>query len=184
MWICEVYIYLFQVCNSCLTVACLNILHCFIFDLNMFLYFLWSQFHHSCLLRIYNCTIKKAVWTWFEWFRNIPRRRQILLYLLFKLPITIQVNKKRNIIFLTLKGLETFNTCFFQSVNNGLSNVSTSFLWSDPAGVGVIWRKLFCVFGCRPLKMCLQLLLWLEKDSSFDVVQNTMQGYCLPVGTT
>ena len=83
-----------------------------------------------------------------------------------------------------LKGLETFNTCFFQSVNNGLPNVSTSFLWSDPAGFGVIWRKLFCVFGCRPLKMCLQLLLWLEKDSSFDVVQNTMQGYCLPVGTT
>ena len=83
-----------------------------------------------------------------------------------------------------LKGLETFNTCFFQSVNNGLPNVSTKFLWSDPAGVGVIWRKMFCVFGCRPLKMCLQLLLWFEKDSSFDVVQNTMQGYRLPVGTT
>ena len=83
-----------------------------------------------------------------------------------------------------LKGLETFNAWFFQSVNNGLPNVSTSFLWSHPAAVGVIWRKLFCVFSCRPLKMCLQLLLWLEKDSSFDVVQHTMQGYCLPVGTT
>ena len=86
--------------------------------------------------------------------------------------------------FTELKGLKTFNTCFFQSVNNGLPNVSTNFLWSDPVGVGVIWRKLFCVFGCRPLKMCLQLLLWLEKDSSFDVVQNTMQGYRHPVGTT
>ena len=86
-------------------------------------------------------------------------------------------------VWLWRKGLETFKTCFFQSVNNGLPNVSTSFLWSNPAGVGVIWRKLFCVFGCRPLKMCLQLLLWLEKDSSFDVVQNTMQGYRLPVGT-
>ena len=32
--------------------------------------------------------------------------------------------------------------------------------------------------------MCPQLLLLLEKDSSFDVVQNTMQGYRLPVGTT
>ena len=42
-----------------------------------------------------------------------------------------------------LKGMEPFNTCSFQSVNNGLPNVSTNFLWSDPAGVGVIWRKMF-----------------------------------------
>ena len=32
------------------------------------------------------------------------------------------------------------------------------------------------------LKMCLQLLLLLEKDSSFDVVQNTTQGYCFQLG--
>ena len=50
--------------------------------------------------------------------------------------------------------------------------------WSDPDVVWVILRKMFWVFCCRPLKFCLQLLLLLEKDSSFNAVQNTTQGYC------
>ena len=69
---------------------------------------------------------------------------------------------------LSLKGIETFETCFFRSVHNGLQEY-----WSDPAGVGVILRKMFWVSCCRPLKMSLQLLLLFEKDSSFDPVQNT-----------
>ena len=41
---------------------------------------------------------------------------------------------------LILKGFETFETCFFQSVDNGLQKVSTSLLWRYPDGVGVILR--------------------------------------------
>ena len=81
-----------------------------------------------------------------------------------------------------LKGFKTFETCFLQSVYNGLQKVSTNFLWSEPDGVGVILRKMFWVFCCRPWKMCLQLLLLLEKDSSIVIVQNTTQCYCFQLG--
>ena len=48
--------------------------------------------------------------------------------------------------------------------------------------VEVILRKMFWLFSCTPLKVCLQLMLLLEKDSSFDVVQNAMKGYRFPAG--
>ena len=49
-----------------------------------------------------------------------------------------------------VKGFVTLETCFFQSVSNGLPKVSTNFPWSDPAGVGVNLRMMFWVFWCRP----------------------------------
>ena len=68
-----------------------------------------------------------------------------------------------------------------------------NFLWSEPVGFRAILKNMLWVFCYRPievvyinsmyrtLKMCLQLLLMLEKGSSFDIVQNTMQGYGLQV---
>ena len=42
-----------------------------------------------------------------------------------------------------LKRFETFETCFFQSVYNGIQNLSTNLLWWHSDGVGVILRKMF-----------------------------------------
>ena len=42
-----------------------------------------------------------------------------------------------------LKGFETFATCFFQSVYDGLQKDSVNFLWSEPDSVAVILRKMF-----------------------------------------
>ena len=53
------------------------------------------------------------------------------------------------------------------------SVVRASMRWSN------FEKKMFGVLCWRGLKSCLQLLLLLERDSSFGVVQNTMQGYHL-----
>ena len=62
-----------------------------------------------------------------------------------------------------------------QSMYNG-RRTSTNFLWSDPASIGVIMRKILGKFCCTPLKMCVQLPL-LERDSSFVVVQTQYTVY-------
>ena len=37
-----------------------------------------------------------------------------------------------------LNGFETFETCFFKSVYNGLQNVSTNILWSEKDVLSVL----------------------------------------------
>ena len=76
-----------------------------------------------------------------------------------------------------LKGFETFWTCFFHNqCIMAFRRTSTNFLWSDPASIGVIMRKMLGKFCCTPLKMCVQLPL-LERDSSFVVVQKQYTVY-------
>ena len=76
-----------------------------------------------------------------------------------------------------LKGFETFWTCFFhKQCIMPFRRTSTNFLWSDPASIGVIMRKILGKFCCTPLKMCVQLPL-LERDSSFVVVQKQYTVY-------
>ena len=72
------------------------------------------------------------------------------------------------------KGFETFRTSFFQSVFNGHPNVLQRFCVALLKTIfgAFCWK---CVYNCC---CCL-------RDSGFDIVQNTIQGYYrLPVGTT
>ena len=66
--------------------------------------------------------------------------------------------------FTEIKGIWNLRDMFLP-VYNGLSKVSTNFLWLDLAGVGVILWKISWVYCCRPFKMCLQLLLLLEETA-------------------
>ena len=72
-----------------------------------------------------------------------------------------------------LKGLKFSGHVSSNQCIMAFRRTSTNFLWSDPASIGVIMRKMLGKFCCTPLKMCVQLPL-LERDSSFVVVQKTI----------